>query len=341
MSREARTSPVDSPSRNESWAVLPGLAACAAAVGIALFVGHFLPTVSTLLIAIVLGVVMRNAFPVPSSLESGLTVAAKKLLRLGVVLLGLQVSLHEIAGLGAGMIGVVIAVVGLGIVFTLLIGRLLGIGFTSRLLIGCGFSICGAAAVAAVDGVVEAEEEEVVTSVALVVIFGTLMIPLVPLAGELLGLSNTQTGLWAGASIHEVAQVVAAGGAVGSAALGLAVVVKLARVMMLAPVMAIVGWRQRRLNTASAGGKRPPLIPLFVLGFIAMSLLRTTGLLSDPVLDGGRIAQTALLSAAMFALGAGVHISVIRRVGLRPFLLAAFSTIFVAAVGLCGVLLVA
>ncbi|WP_091179658.1 YeiH family protein [Paramicrobacterium humi] len=320
-------------------AVLPGLGLCALAVAASLMINRFLPTVSALLVAIVLGVLLRNLAPIPGVFEAGLAYAAKKLLRLGVVLLGLQLVLGDILGLGVGMIIVVILIVAGGITATMLIGKWLGISATQRLLIACGFSICGAAAVAAVDGVIETDDdEEVVTAIALVVLFGTLMIPAVPLVAGAMGLAAHDAGLWAGGSIHEVAQVVAAGGIIGSGALGVAVIVKLARVLMLAPVMAVISGIRRRQSAASVG-KRPPIIPLFVAGFIAMVLVRSTGIVPAGVLGAASVVQTALLSAAMFALGAGVRIRSLIRVGPKPFLLALCSTIVVAAIALSGVLL--
>ncbi len=341
---------IEHPGRITRWRrsaipVLPGLAVTAAAVAAAILIGRFVPTVSVLLIAIVLGVLLRNVAPPPAIFEPGLTFAAKKLLRLGVVLLGLQLVLGDIFGLGAGMVLVVIAIVTIGILSTLLIGKWMGIGFTQRLLIACGFSICGAAAVAAVDGVIDTEdEEEVVTAIALVVIFGTLLIPIIPVMATLLGLSNHQSGLWAGGSIHEVAQVVAAGGAIGGAALGLAVIVKLARVLMLAPVMAVISMQRRSQlrrmgdTAVSANIKRPPIIPLFVAGFIVMVAIRSTGAIPAPVLDVAKVAQTALLGAAMFALGTGVRFSAFKQVGIKPFALAVCSTLTVGLTALGGVL---
>jgi uncharacterized integral membrane protein (TIGR00698 family) len=166
------------------------------------------------------------------------------------------------------------------------------------------------------------------------------MIPLIPLLSNMIGLTDVQSGLWAGGSIHEVAQVVAAGGAIGGGALAVAVVVKLARVIMLAPVIAVVSARQRRLNRYADDVRRPPLVPMFVLAFLACIALRSTGAIPDDVLAGAKLAQTALLTAAMFALGAGVNIAALRKVGIRPFLLALISTAWVAGIALTGVLLV-
>ena len=326
------------PARWKSLA--PGLLVSAMAAAAAMTISALWPGASTLLIAIVFGVLLRNLLPVPQRLQAGFDFAAKTLLRAGVVLLGYQLLVSDVLSLGAGMILVVVCIVGLGITGTMLVGRWLGLSPTQRLLIGCGFSICGAAAVAAVDGVIETKDRrEVMTAVALVVIFGTLMIPALPAAAALLGLSDYQAGLWAGGSIHEVAQVVAAGGTIGGAALGVAVIVKLARVLMLAPVMAVVSVRQRRSAGRSETSRKPPIMPLFVLSFILMMALRATGWLPDVALDLSKSGESFLLAAAMFALGAGVHVKSLLSVGMKPFILAAISTVWVAGLALGGLLL--
>lgn len=314
--------------------IAPGLAVTALAVAVSCGVSRV--GVSALLVAIVLGVAAGNLFRLPASIEPGLAFASKRLLRAGIVVLGLQLTLGDIWALGPGMIGVVVAVVSVGIFSTLWLGRRMGVPRDQRLLIACGFSICGAAAVAAVDGVIDAEDDEVVSAVGLVVAFGTGMIGLVPAVAALLQLSPATAGLWAGASIHEVAQVVAVGGSLGAAALSAAVVVKLARVLLLAPVMAIVSLQRRR-----SGGSRPALVPLFVLGFLAMVALRSTGVVPDGAAEVASTVQTVLLAAAMFALGTGARLSAFRRLGARPVALATASTLVVGGVALGGTLLVA
>ncbi|WMY79143.1 putative sulfate exporter family transporter [Citricoccus sp. I39-566] len=321
-------------------AALPGLAVCLGAGVLAWGLGQLLPGVSPLLVAILAGALWRNLAPVPARLAPGVAVSGKRLLRAGIVLLGLQVSLGSVLGLGAGVLAVVVASVTVTFCATLWIGHLLGIGLAQRLLIASGFSICGAAAVAGVDGVTRAKEEEVATAVALVVLFGTLMIPLVPFLGGALGLEDQALGIWIGASTHEVAQVVAAGGTVGGGALAVAVTVKLARVLMLAPIAAGVAIHQRRsIPSAGAAGRagRPPIVPLFILGFIASMALRTTGALPEPVLAGTQVLQTLLLSAAMFALGLGVHVKSLLRLGYRAILLGALSTAVILATSLGGI----
>lgn len=320
-------------------ALVPGVALCALGATVALIAGRFTSAVSPLLIAIVAGAVLANTVSLPAKFQPGLAFSAKRLLRVGIALLGLQLMFSDIVGLGWGVIAVVVAIVFLGIAGTMYAGKLLGLSWSQRILIACGFSICGAAAVAAADGVVNAREEELLTAVALVVIFGTLMIPTIPLLADAFGMNEIEAGMWAGGSIHEVAQVVAAGSALGATALGVATVVKLARVLMLAPVMAFLSIRQRTMvdNTAT---KRPPLIPLFVVAFIGCMGLRSTGMLPNELLGLAKTVQTALLAAAMFALGLGVRLSVIRGVGARPFVLAAISTVWVATIAYVGVVLV-
>lgn len=345
----------DSPATKDpvpSWVgrMLPGCVLCLAAAGIGYGINLFLPGVSALIIAIVLGVLLTNVVHLPDALSPGIDFSAKKLLRAGIILLGLKLSLTSIIDLGVPMLLVVACIVTGGMLGTVLLGRLLRVPPNLSLLIACGFSICGAAAVAGAAGVTDPDdeaEEDTITAVALVVIFGTLMIPLVPLVAGLLGLDVVAAGKWAGGSTHEIAQVVAIGGVIGGGALAVAVVVKLARVLLLAPVIAILSIRQRRLQRATdapgqqtSRSKLPPIAPPFILGFLVMVLLRSFIPLPKTVLDAGSALQTVLLAAAMFALGCGVRIRSLLKVGIRPFGLAALSTLLVAAIAFLGILLV-
>ena len=318
--------------------VLPGLLTCLIGGAVALAASRLLPGASPLLIAILLGAVWRNTMNVPAILAPGVTVSSKKLLRTGIVLLGLQLSLSQILGLGPGVLLVVVLSVGVTFGAALLMGRWLGIELPQRLLIAAGFSICGAAAVAATEGATKAKQDQVATAIGLVVLFGTLMIPLVPALGALMGMSDESIGMFIGASIHEVAQVVAAGGAVSSSALAVAVTVKLARVVTLAPIVAGVSIYMRKKHNVT-DAKKPPLVPLFVVGFIAMMLLRTTGVVPVNLLEAAAAAQTFLLAASMFGLGLGVHIKGLVRSGSRSLVLAALATLVILVVAAAGTLL--
>jgi uncharacterized integral membrane protein (TIGR00698 family) len=327
-----------------SPSTLPGLAVAAAAAGAAMLAGAAVPAASPVLLAIAAGAAARNLGWLPGVFDAGLELASRRILRIGIVLLGLQLSLQDIGALGWGVPALALTVVAIGIAATLLLGRLLGVARKQSLLIACGFSICGAAAVAGVERAVDADDDDTVTAVALVVVFGTLMIPLLPWLSGLLGLPGGTAGIWAGASIHEVAQVAAAGGILGGGALALAVTVKLARVLMLAPVAAVLSWQLRRSSTVSSGdgatSRRPPLVPLFVLGFVLMVAARSYVPVPAQAIDAAVLIQRALLTMAMFGLGCGVRIGPLFRRGLRPAVLAAGSTAVVGLTGLAGAVLI-
>ena len=323
-----------------------GLLLAGALALVSCLVAHLIPGVSALLISIVLGVAARNVGILPQWGDPGLAYASRVPLRLGIVLLGLQLSLPDLFARGWGLPALAVLVVGLGILGTLGLARILGVERKQALLVACGFSICGAAAVAGVESSVDAREKETVTAVALVVLFGTLMIPLIPGAGALLGLSAEQTALWAGASVHEVGQVVAIGGLLGGGALGLAVSMKLARVLLLAPVAAILGAGSR---TSGAGthdaretpAKRPPLVPLFLVGFVLAAVLRSVLPVPQEVLTVASLLQEFLLATAMFSLGAGVHVRTLLSGSGRLLALATGSTLLVTVLGLGGALAIA
>ncbi len=256
--------------------LVPGVAMSLAAAGLAYAMASFLPAVSPLLVAIILGILATNLVRLPKSANPGTSFSAKKLLRLGIVLLGLKLVLSDIWALGVPMLVVITAVVVIGLLGTVFMGRMLGVPQHLSTLIACGFSICGAAAVAGAVGVTDPDDQEessTVTAIALVVIFGTLMIGVMPMLVNLLHMNSLDAGMWTGASVHEVAQVVAVGDIIGEGALTVAVIVKLARVLLLAPVMVVLSLlvrRQKKLasDSSETKGKLPALVPLFILGFL-------------------------------------------------------------------------
>ncbi len=316
----------------------PGLLVCCVVGALSTAAAAPFDGVSGLVVAIVVGMVWRNCAPYPRVLVPGAAVAAKPVLRFGIVLLGLQLLIGDVLGLGVWVIAAVIAAVGLTFWATMAVGRLLGLGLNQRLLVASGFSVCGAAAVAGTDSVTDSDEREVATAVAMVVVFGTAMIPLMPALGTLSGFTPEQTGLLIGLSTHEVAQVVAAGGIAGGGALAVAVTVKLARVLLLVPVLAGIAWSRRGGEAAPDAAddtdrkKRPPVVPLFVLGFLACVALRSTGVVPDPVLEAAGLLQALALSTAMFALGLNVHVKALLTVGVRPVALSAVSTLVIVLV---------
>jgi uncharacterized integral membrane protein (TIGR00698 family) len=322
----------------------PGLAVCAAAVLAAWGVHRLAGAVPTLTTALLLGVIAVNTGVLPAAARAGSRFAASTLMRAGVVLLGLRIALSDIVGLGWQTIVMAVVVVLATFFGTQWLGRRMGLPARMSLLVASGFAICGASAVAAVNGVLGSRpgdheaERDTATAVALVTLCGTLAIAVMPAAGHLLGLSPYDLGRWVGASVHDVGQVVATATVAGPAALLPAVAVKLIRVAMLAPVTAATALWVRR--GAEAGGqRRPPVLPLFLLGFLVMMALRSTGELPQGLLDGASTAKDLLFAAAMFGLGSAVRLRVLIRTGHRALLLGLTSWVLIAGVSYAGVML--
>lgn len=322
-------------------ALLPGIVVALLVSAGCLALTVVVPVVPGLLVAILLGAAARSTGRLPASLDAGLGWTARYVLRAGVVLLGLQLSIGDLLDLGAAEMLVLLATVATTFGFTLWLGARLRIGRALTLLVATGFSICGAAAVAAMSPVADAEEDEVASAIALVTLYGSLALVVVPLVSGALGLSDRTAGLWAGMSVHEVAQVVAAAGTVSAAALTVAVVAKLARVLLLAPLVAGAGAVRRRATGAGsgAGERSAPLVPLFVIGFGAAILVRTADLVPDAMLPAVRPVTTLALGAAMVALGTQIHLGRLIRTGARPLILGAAATLMALTVSLTGLLL--
>jgi uncharacterized integral membrane protein (TIGR00698 family) len=319
---------------------LPGLALTAAGVALSVVAHRLLPSVGVLTWAVLLGAVVANLDLVPIAARPGLRLAVQRLLRIGVVLLGLSLSLTAIAALGVPIIGLVVLTLVSTLALTWWLGLRLRVGPARSLLIATGFAICGASAIAGMERTADADEDDVATAITMVTLYGTVAMIALPLLQAPLGLSERQLGIWAGASVHEVGQVVAAAGPAGTAAVAVAVVVKLTRVLLLAPVVAIVS-TARRARRGQEAAARPPLVPLFVLGFLGCVLLRTAGLVPAPALEVGDTLQTATLAAALFALGTGVHLGRLLHSGGRSLALGLVSTLVVATVSLVGVVTIA
>ncbi|WP_208378810.1 YeiH family protein [Cumulibacter soli] len=322
--------------------VLPGLLMAGAGAGIGYLVHAWLPGVQPGTIAVALGALCVNLRMVPDAAGSGLTFASKKLLRVAVVLLGFALSLRQVAELGGPGLLVVLITVTIAFFGTIALARVLRVRRATGLLVATGFSICGASAIAAMEPLAKGKKDDTAVSVALVTLCGSLAIIVLPLLSRPLGLTDPLTfGQWVGASVHDVGQVVATGNAVPGS-LESAVVVKLTRVILLAPLVFGVGLylSQRRHAETSPSRKRPALIPLFVACFIGAILLNSIFTFPETLLDIAGTAQEILLAVALFALGTGISWRVMRRAGGRPLLLGLLSWVLVAGVAYCGVVLI-
>ncbi|MCF6525833.1 YeiH family protein [Streptomyces sp. JJ36] len=345
---------------------LPGLALAVAGVAAAWGVHLLLPAVPMLSTALLLGLAAAH-LPgargfVRGTGRPGLTLAGKRLMRLGVVLLGLGLGLDDVLGLGWETVVMVVLVVAATLAGTWWLGRRLGLGGDQPLLVATGYAVCGASAIGAVAEVRRSEERDVATAVALVTLCGTLAVAVLPLLHGPLGLTDAQFGRWVGAGVHDVGQVVATAQTAGGTALGEAVLVKLLRVAMLAPLVAAVAvavarrCRERAAAPDGTGGTgradagAPPVsgragrplpapVPLFVLGFLALAAVRTTGAVPHAALEAAGFAKEALLGAALFGLGSAVHLPSLARTGVRVAALGLGAWVVIGGASYAGVLL--
>ncbi len=366
----ARPPGPDRPSGGVRPAWLPGIAVAAAAALVALAVSAALPAVPLLTAAVALGIGAAQIPKVRAWLagapKAGLALASRRLMRIGVVLLGLKLSLVDVAALGWRAVLLVVAVVLLAFAGTYLLARLFRMPGSQPLLLAAGFSICGVSAIGAMSAATRSRAADAAVPAALVTLCGTLAIAVLPLLSGPLGLSAEEFGHWVGAGVHDVGQVVATAQVAGSAALTVAIAMKLTRVLMLAPLVAGaagVTRRRERVRLAAAASSAaassgpeahgdpagdagaaatsaaslPPLVPLFVAGFVAAILARTLLDIPAPVLAAADALQTALLAMALFALGAAVRLRDLFGTGGRAIAVGLLSWLLVAGLALAAV----
>ena len=313
------------------WHFVPGLALTAALTGAALWAGSF-PAIagagfSALTLAILFGMVVGNTvYPkIWQSCDGGGIFAKQYLLRLGIILYGFRLTFAQIADVGVS--GILIDVLTLSSTFFIacfLGQKVFGLDKHTSWLIGAGSSICGAAAVLATEPVVKAEASKVTVAVATVVIFGTIAIFLYPAMYPLLAhwFTPEAYGIYMGSTMHEVAQVVAAGHAVSPDAENAAVIAKMLRVMMLAPFLLFIAARVKQLAPAGNDEKSKITIPWFAILFILVAVFNSFHLLPKAVVDMLVTLDTVLLAMAMAALGLTTHVSALKKAGAKPLLMA-------------------
>ena len=281
--------------------------------------------ISPLVIGIVLGMVYANTLrhKLPISWNQGIIFCTKTLLRLGIILYGFRITFSQIAQMGIQGVVASISVV----VLTLLLGyylgvKILGLDRETSLLTAAGSAICGAAAVLAVEGVLKNESHKSAVAVGTVVLFGTLAMFFYPLVYQLglVPLSLDAEGLYIGATIHEVAQVVGAGSALSPAIADSAIIVKMFRVMLLVPVLIVIAWLFQA-TTAKEKGKKL-IIPWFAIWFIIVAGINSLQLLPSNTIASINFVDTFLLTMAMSALGMETQFKKFRGVGGKAMLLA-------------------
>ncbi|RIW31618.1 YeiH family protein [Bacillus salacetis] len=312
-------------------------------IGVTLFIALVAKYLSTfpllsimgqLVIAIIIGMIWRAILGLRENIQPGVSFSSKKLLRLGIILLGMRLNLSDIyhAGTSVFIIAVINILFALIVVYGLT--RLFGVEKKLGILTACGTAICGAAAVVAIAPQIKAEEEETAVGAATVAVLGTIFTLIYTVLYPVLNLSETGFGVFAGGTLHEIAHVIAAGAVGGITAVDIAVIVKLTRVALLVPVALIIGIISQSNGVESRKKKISlTIVPWFILGFIAMSGFNTLGIVSENMANYIVNIAYLLIGMAMAGLGLGVEIRTFRRLGMNAFAAGLIGSILLSVLG--------
>ena len=302
-------------------------------------------SLSPLIVGIILGMLYANSLRnrLPETWVPGIKFCSKQVLRAGIVLYGFRLTFQSVIAIGASAILIDVIIVTCTILLGILVGKLLKMDNDLALLTATGSAICGAAAVLGAEPVVKSEPHKTAVAVSTVVIFGTLSMFIYPILyrAGVFDLTPEQMGLYTGSTLHEVAHVVGAGNAMGKEISDSAIIVKMIRVMLLAPVLLIMSFAlARRAVKAVKGDKNTTIaqrgkitIPWIAFGFLAIIGFNSFDWLPVPVVDGINSLDTFMLTMAMTALGAETNFEKFKQAGAKPFLLAAILYIWLLGGG--------
>lgn len=320
--------------------------------------------IDAMLIAIVLGIAVRNALGVHPALAPGVRTSVLKLLPIAIVLMGAKLDFFDVMRTSGHALVASVICVAVALGFTIWICRATGVAPKLGILIGVGTAICGGTAIAVTAPVIEADDEETAFAVTTITLLGLVSVFLFPLLGAALDMSQRDFGVWAGTAIHSTPQVVATGFAYGQTAGDIATIVKLVRVLLLAPVVVLISaWyasqkRRRQQAHVTRFGSFTTLFPPFIFGFVLVALANTLHLLPDFTLhlqesflwDAQELPVTLakvvtsisgfLITMSMAGVGMGVHLRGLARVGLRALYIGIFATAVLAVFSYALILVV-
>jgi uncharacterized integral membrane protein (TIGR00698 family) len=318
---------------------IPGFLVAVAVAVAATFVGRLVPLVGAPVVAIVIGVGLSRFLRGRDALEPGLRFSATTVLQLAVVVLGAQLSLREVADVGVSSLPVMLGTLAACLLVAWLVGRRLGIDRDLNVLIGVGTAICGASAIAALSPVIKARSHAVAYAVSTIFVFNIAAVLTFPALGHLLGLSQSEFGLFAGTAVNDTSSVVAAATTYGAAAGNHAIVVKLVRTLMIIPIGLALGAITERRAAREAGVAasrrlRVPAVPWFLVGFVVVAAVNSLGLIPAAAHHGLQQTSVVLITVALAGIGASTDFAGLRRAGVRPLLLGAILWVVVAATSL-------
>jgi uncharacterized integral membrane protein (TIGR00698 family) len=314
--------------------LIPGLGLCVVIAAAALLLAEQpwlrdTVHVGALLLVILLGMVVGSVMHLPLHLEQGIRLAQRPLLRWAVAGLGFRLSLGELARIGVPALGVVIVSTFAALWFGWWLAKRIGVPEKMGLLLGVGGAICGASAVVAADTVVQGEKRDSALSLGVITLLGTIGIVVYPLIAAALGMTDFLYGVWNGATLHEMAQVVAAGFTVSPEAARVATVVKLARIALLAPVVFYLSWMLRHRHVAAGQAKVSP-VPWFLVAFLIFTAVNSLGVIPREWIQRIQRADLWLLCVGMAGVGLQTRFGELKAAGIRPLLVGMAQWVFLA-----------
>lgn len=300
----------------------------------------YLPRIGAVTLAILLGTAVGNLLPLPKICRTGGQLGEKRLLPVAIVLLGAELYLPLLLSLGLGGVLVILVSIATALLFSVQLGQWLGFGREFSLLMGAGNGICGSSAVAATSLAIDADEVDIGLSISVVNLLGTLGIFAMPLLLHVFSLDVLQGGLLIGGTLQAFGQVVAAGFSVSSDVGNIATVVKMGRVLMLAPVVVLIQTLFARSQAnEDASARQGVQIPLFIVGFFVVSLVASVGLLPEPLLNAVQTTGSFLLVAAMGGVGLRIQFRTLFQSGVGALLFGAAVSIVQIAITLMLIVL--
>ncbi|BHH82119.1 YeiH family protein [Desulforhopalus sp. 52FAK] len=322
----------------EAAVLIPGLMLTMCIAAIALYTGAQLAYVTPLIVAMGIGILLRNAFILLPVYKSGITYSIRTVLRFAVALLGARITFTQIGSLGWEGIVLATGPLLITLLLTVWFGRVLKCDHSQTLLIATGTSICGASAIMTAGAVTQAKEDNVVVAISSITVFGTILMLLYPMIHNMgfLHLTAKEYGIWSGASIHEVAQVIAAAFGGGEESGEIGTIIKLTRVACLVPFAFAISFMSAKgmIRPGGSSEKGEVKFPLFLFGFLGMVILNSNDFFTAKAIASIETFDMFLLTMAMGAMGLETDFKRLLTIGYKPLVLSIFATLTISIVSL-------
>ncbi|MCE1245973.1 MAG: YeiH family protein [Firmicutes bacterium] len=308
----------------------PGLILCIAISFAGLWLGGMFPVIGAPVFAIIIGIFIGNVFSLSAAIKPGISFCSKKILQYAIIILGASLSLTQIWKTGKDSLWVMLISLSVSLLGAYIIGKKMGISRKLTSLVGVGTGICGGSAIAAVAPIINADDDEIAFSISTIFLFNVVAVLMFPFLGHLLHLQDYGFGLWAGTAINDTSSVVAAGYSYSKAAGDYAAITKLARTTMIIPVSFIFAMLMQK-KTETGKFRLNQILPWFILGFLMMAAINTTGLLGPGFSSAAGTAGRYLIVVALAGVGLGADLQKMLKTGPKPVILGFLVWILVAS----------